>query len=120
MTNVGSSGRYIKKAENNFPTRSAAYIRTDARGTFIEIINGNDAWKSINWGKIKQSYRLRQNQGIFFMPYDIHTVTFLKPSSYLLLKKNKFNESAKDIFVGYRTLQRTGGGLHKTGSVPYH
>ena len=123
-----------RAADDYFPTRFSPYIRTDARGTFIEIINGDDAWRSINWGKMKkgavmgnhyhkkntaffsilqgearvevwkkgkkkQSYCIRSNQGIFFMPYDIHTVTFLKPSSYLLLKKNKFNESAKDIFA---------------------
>ena len=133
MTKVVRFDRY-SQAENDFPVQSSAYIRTDARGTLIEIINGNDAWKSVNWGKMKkravmgnhyhkkntaffsilqgearvevwkkgkkkQSYRILPNQGIFFMPYDIHTVTFLKPSSYLLLKKNKFNARAKDIFV---------------------
>lgn len=121
-------------AEDRPRVQSSAYIRTDARGTFIEIINSDYAWKSINGGKMKkgavmgnhyhkkitaffyilegeavveiwkkekpkQSYRIRPNQGIFFMPYEIHTVTFLKPSTYLLLKDRKFNEREKDIFV---------------------
>lgn len=121
-------------AEDRPRVQSSAYIRTDARGTFVEIINSDYEWRSVNggrmkkgsvmgnhyhkkitaffyilegearveiWknGKPKQSYCIRTNQGIFFLPYEIHTATFLKPSAYLLLKDYKFNERNKDIFV---------------------
>lgn len=43
---------------------------------------------------------LSAEQGIYFLPFEIHNIEYLEDSDFLLLKSYRYNDSRPDIFPG--------------------
>ena len=42
---------------------------------------------------------LKGKQGLYFLPFELHTVTYLQDSSFLLLKSYRYKPDQPDIYV---------------------
>lgn len=43
---------------------------------------------------------LETGQGIYFLPFELHTIYYLEDSDFILLKSYRYEEDAPDIFPG--------------------
>jgi hypothetical protein len=44
---------------------------------------------------------LGSGEGIYFLPFEIHTITYLEDSDFILLKSYRYNAQKPDIFIDH-------------------
>jgi quercetin dioxygenase-like cupin family protein len=82
-----------KKMGNHYHRENKAFFyltRGRARVRIKHIVDGTE-----------DSVVLHAGEGIYFLPFEIHTITYLEDSDFLLLKSYRYNEKKPDIFVDH-------------------
>lgn len=103
-------GIFYELINGNFTWKSINYGRMKAGSimgnhyhkkcnAIFFLINGNTLIKIRNVNKNKiQEFKLEKNEGVFFEPYETHSIKFISESDYILLKDKEFNSEEEDLY----------------------
>jgi mannose-6-phosphate isomerase-like protein (cupin superfamily) len=80
-----------KKMGNHYHRENKAFFfltRGRAQVTVKHIVDGTS-----------DEIVLGPGEGIYFLPFEIHTITYLEDSDFILLKSYRYNSQKPDIFI---------------------